>query len=145
MNLLKKVSKFQKMFPDGEALIYSYLETFEVVKLQEEWNIPFSLASYNHTLNTKNLTMSEIKKLLPHAWKTIIWSRNLDFKHFPIHTCTQLTTLNLSYTKVSDLEPLKGIPLTYLDLSWTKVSNLKPLKGMPLTNLDVRYTNVLSP
>ena len=122
--------KFQKMFPDGEALIYSYLETFEVVKLQQELKIPFSFASYNHTLNTKNLTESEIKKLLPHAWKTIILSSNIDCTTFPFHTCSHLTTLYLSETNVSNLAPLKGMPLTTLDLSFTNVPNLEPLKGI---------------
>jgi len=130
------------MFRDGEDLIYSYLETFEVVKIQKEFKIPFSLASYNHTLNTKNLTEFETKKLLPHAWKAIIWSPNLDFKHFSTQTYSQLTTLNLSSTNVRDLEPLKDMPITTLDLCCTKVSDLTPLKGMQITNLDLSDTKV---
>ena len=55
-------------------------------------------------------------------------------------------TLRLNPSKeyvVSDLSPLKGIPLTAFVLtSWTKVNDLAPLNGMALTSLNVSYSEV---
>ena len=47
-----------------------------------------------------------------------------------------LTELHCDYTKVSDLSPLKGMPLTVLNCGVTKVSDLSPLKDMKLTYLS---------
>jgi serine/threonine protein kinase len=59
----------------------------------------------------------------------------------------KLTGLDVSYTQVSDLSPLEGMPLDGLCLTDTPVSDLSPLKGMPLTNLNVLAAKVtdLSP
>jgi len=48
---------------------------------------------------------------------------------------------------LSDLSPLKGMPLTFLDCGWTKVSDLSPLQGMHLTVFQCGSTSVsdLSP
>ncbi|MGD0040204.1 MAG: hypothetical protein ABSE84_07300 [Isosphaeraceae bacterium] len=58
-----------------------------------------------------------------------------------------LTALKCCWEPVSDLSPLKGMPLTSLDCGNTLVSDLSPLKGMPLTGLVCRDTRVsgLSP
>jgi tRNA A-37 threonylcarbamoyl transferase component Bud32 len=58
-----------------------------------------------------------------------------------------LTYLNCSGTKVADLSPLKGMPLTALVCSDCQVSDLGPLRGMPLTYLNCAGTKVadLSP
>ena len=50
--------------------------------------------------------------------------------------------LNLDNTNVSDLTPLKGMPLKVLWLINTNVSDLTPLKGMPLEELDLVNTNI---
>jgi Leucine-rich repeat (LRR) protein len=57
---------------------------------------------------------------------------------------TQLTCWN---TQVSDLSALKGLPLALLECSNTHVSDLSPLKGMSLKYLSCGYTqvSVLSP
>ena len=36
-------------------------------------------------------------------------------------------------TRVSDIGPLKGMPLTSLNCAQTPISDLSPLRGMPLT------------
>ncbi len=46
-----------------------------------------------------------------------------------------LTAVYLSDTQVSDLTPLKGLPITELYIERTKVRDLSPLRGMPLTKL----------
>ena len=55
--------------------------------------------------------------------------------------------VNLSATGISDLSPLKGMPLTWLDLHECPVTDLSALKGMRLTQLDLRECPVtdLSP
>jgi Leucine-rich repeat (LRR) protein len=37
--------------------------------------------------------------------------------------------------KLSNLQPLRGLPLTDLDCGWTQVHDVSPLKGMPLARL----------
>jgi Leucine-rich repeat (LRR) protein len=49
---------------------------------------------------------------------------------------------DLGSGRLSDLAPLRGLPLTYLNCRYTRVSDLAPLKGMALTLLDLRHTNV---
>ncbi len=58
-----------------------------------------------------------------------------------------LTSLYCYNTRVSDLSPLKDMSLISLTLSVTRVSDLSPLKGMPLTWLSCEGTSVsdLSP
>jgi len=58
-----------------------------------------------------------------------------------------LQLLDLTATQVSDLSPLSGMRLVRLALGGTKVQDLSPLKGMPLTVLDLLQTPVqdLSP
>lgn len=48
---------------------------------------------------------------------------------------------------LSDLSPLKGLPLTFLVFNYTRVSDLSPLQGMKLTHLTFDGANVtdLSP
>ena len=45
-------------------------------------------------------------------------------------------------TQVSDLSPLKGMPLTELYCADTQVSDLSPVQGMPLTVLTCFGTGV---
>ena len=54
-----------------------------------------------------------------------------------------LTSLKCGLTKVSELSALKGMPLTHLRCYGTPVSDLSPLKGMPLTWLHCASTRVL--
>jgi serine/threonine protein kinase/Leucine-rich repeat (LRR) protein len=51
---------------------------------------------------------------------------------------------NLGKGTLSDLSPLKGMQLTSLTLSYTKVTDLSPLAGMPLTwlNTDVKMLDL---
>ena len=53
----------------------------------------------------------------------------------------------LIHSGVTDLSPLKGLPLESLDLSWNGVADLSPLEGMPLVSLRLARTEVedLSP
>jgi hypothetical protein len=53
-----------------------------------------------------------------------------------------LTSLNCHGTPLTDLSPLKGMPLTSLDCDSTQVSDLTPLQGMPLTTLSCYGTRV---
>jgi Leucine-rich repeat (LRR) protein len=54
----------------------------------------------------------------------------------------KITGVYLERTHVSDISPLKGLPLEELYLSYTNVSDLSPLKGMPLKKLNVMGTRV---
>ena len=58
-----------------------------------------------------------------------------------------LADLRCGGTRVSDLMPLKGMSLTVLGCNGAPVSDLSPLKGMPLTELMCNHTPVsdLSP
>lgn len=50
--------------------------------------------------------------------------------------------LDLSYSPIENLTPLKGIPLNGLNLQYTKVKDLTPLKGMPLKSLNLHVSQV---
>lgn len=56
-------------------------------------------------------------------------------------------SLELTRLGITDLTPLKGMPLSYLGLGYNKVSDLTPLEGMPLRNINIERTAVseLSP
>ena len=55
------------------------------------------------------------------------------------------TYLHIDFTRVSDLTPLKGMPLTKLACGSTPVADLSPLAGMPLEVLtcsdDIAFKN----
>jgi Leucine-rich repeat (LRR) protein len=53
-----------------------------------------------------------------------------------------ITRLSMADAPVSDLSPLRGMPLTFLRISSTKVTDLSPIKGMPVTNLTMTATAV---
>ena len=55
-----------------------------------------------------------------------------------------LTSLNLDRCgQVTDLSPLKGMPLTSLNLWGCSQADITPLKGMPLTSLNLGGTKVI--
>jgi hypothetical protein len=55
----------------------------------------------------------------------------------------KLLALDCSFTQVSSLSPLKGMPLTWLSCERTQVSDLSPLTGMAtLCYLSGRRTKV---
>ena len=54
----------------------------------------------------------------------------------------KLKSLDLFQTKVSDLSPLKGMPLVELMADETAVSDISPLAGMPLKTLWLNATAV---
>jgi hypothetical protein len=58
-----------------------------------------------------------------------------------------LKLLDVGWTRVEDLGPLKGKPLTWLHCDHTPVSDLSPLRGLPLAELHCHNTVVadLSP
>jgi Leucine-rich repeat (LRR) protein len=53
-----------------------------------------------------------------------------------------LTRMDCSDTLVSDLSPLKGMPLTWFSCGGTKVSDLSPLEGMNLREFYFTPTNI---
>jgi Leucine-rich repeat (LRR) protein len=55
-----------------------------------------------------------------------------------------LTWLYCHNTEVDDLGPLRGMPLTVLSCGGTRISDLSPLEGLPLTVLSVDNTAVAS-
>ena len=56
----------------------------------------------------------------------------------------KIVAADLSNTGVTDIRPLKGLPLESLALSSTGVSDLSPLKGMPLTQLQLMSARKLT-
>ncbi len=60
----------------------------------------------------------------------------------PVRVFTKLRAINIGQTQVSELTPLKGMPLRYLNLFCTPVSDLSPLKGMPLVDIQLMGSQV---
>ena len=79
-------------------------------------------------MNIENV-IEELKKVNPE------WDGEYDYDD-------DIKFLNLENTNISDLTPLKGMPLKFLYLENTNISDLTPLKGMPLEGLNLDNTNV---
>jgi len=67
-------------------------------------------------------------------------SRRKDISNLAPIRGMPLSSLNLGFTGTTDLSPLEGMPLTVLDLGANRVRDLGPLKGMPLTSLTLCKT-----
>lgn len=62
---------------------------------------------------------------------------------YPLRDCVNLRSLNLAFTPVAHLEPLKDLSaLTVLKISNTLVQDLSVLSSLPLTSLDAMNTPV---
>lgn len=61
----------------------------------------------------------------------------------PLAEVRTLEELALHHTPVTDLEPLRGLPLQRLRLFHTDVRDLSPLAGMPLKHLELGHTQVV--
>jgi len=59
----------------------------------------------------------------------------------------EIRLADLSFSGVTDISPLKGLPLERLDLRGLEISDISPLEGMPLRELFLEQTKVtdLSP
>ena len=70
-----------------------------------------------------------------------------DFSDCSVFQGGRIGTLQLGNTAVTDLTPLKGLPLQHLFLYHTPVTDLRPLQGMALASLHVSSTEIsdLSP
>lgn len=55
----------------------------------------------------------------------------------PLAKCPQLQSIHLCGTGITDLAPLRGLPLRYLKLSATPVADLSPLAGLPIETLHL--------
>jgi serine/threonine protein kinase/Leucine-rich repeat (LRR) protein len=57
----------------------------------------------------------------------------------PLRDMRTLKALILSSPRVSDLSPLKGLPLTKFECKCPKVSDLSPLSGLPLREVRIEF------
>lgn len=49
--------------------------------------------------------------------------------------CTQLTSVNLGWNRISDISPLRGLPLEYVYLNSNQITDISPLAGKALKKL----------
>lgn len=54
----------------------------------------------------------------------------------------KILAASLMYSGVTNIEPLRGLPLKFLDLTQLPISDLAPLAGMPLNELYLEGTQV---
>ena len=88
---------------------------------------------------------SPVEKLIAEARDNGDTGLDLDFTKVTDLTPLKgmpLKVLTLDYTKVTDLTTLEWMPLKWLYLYGTNVTDLSPLEGMPLKRLDLDGTNV---
>jgi hypothetical protein len=57
-------------------------------------------------------------------------------------TNTPKLALNICNTEVTDLSPLRGLPISLLWLANTSVTNLSPLRGMPINSLHIAQSRI---
>lgn len=50
--------------------------------------------------------------------------------------------VTLLHTGVTNISPLKGLPLSYLNLSWAEITDLSPLENMPLAVIDLANSRI---
>jgi serine/threonine protein kinase/Leucine-rich repeat (LRR) protein len=101
-------------------------------------------------LTTLNCRASNVRDLTPLTSTPIqhLSCPNCPITDFsPLAKMSSLRTVDLGSTTISDLSPLKGLPLEWLTLMWTPVTDVSPLAGMPLAYLRLDATKVsdLSP
>jgi len=69
------------------------------------------------------------------------WGRRASLRPSPQRDGT--FHLRIAYRKdISDISPLRGIPLSHLDILATKVADLSPIKDMPLKSISMSSTKV---
>ena len=119
-------------------------------------------------LEKLSIAVSPVTDLSPIAGKTTLWFLNLesvplksldvlatlpnlrwlsvahiDADHAPIAKLTQLESLDVSFSKFSDLRLVAGMSrLQQLNLWGTAVTDLSPIANLPLTNLTITDTKV---
>jgi serine/threonine protein kinase/Leucine-rich repeat (LRR) protein len=70
------------------------------------------------------------------------WHENGDLTDLSPIKGLPLTELRFPFTKVADLSPVQGMRLVHVDCYNTPVSDLSPLRGMPIAALYVAKTQV---
>jgi len=50
--------------------------------------------------------------------------------------------VTLLHTGVTNISPLRGLPLSYLNISWTDITDLSALENMPLTTIDLANSRI---
>lgn len=80
----------------------------------------------------EELTVSELRERLKANQNAVFEKRN-----------GQIVMARLSNSGVTDLAPLKGLPLVQLELDGLDISDLSALQGMPLKNLYLTNTKVV--
>jgi len=82
------------------------------------------------------------EKTLDSFWRNLLEKQGVKFNKIKLDEDGILRELDLKETGITDLTPLKGIPLTNLEAGKNELSDLTPLKGMPLKHLAIGYTRV---
>lgn len=60
----------------------------------------------------------------------------------PLREMRYIRKLDIANTKVSDLAPLRGLPIHELNITKTKITDLSPVKDMPIRVLSLVQTEV---
>jgi serine/threonine protein kinase len=97
--------------------------------------------------DTNRGRLTDLSPLQGLALRSLFCGRNPSLSDLAPLKGMPLVRLNVAMTQVSDLTPLAGMKLELLDISGTRVRDLTPLAGMPLTQLRLRRSAVddLSP
>jgi Leucine-rich repeat (LRR) protein len=81
-------------------------------------------------------TADRRRKLADGTWELDL--SDLDFSDLSLVAALPVSSLNLTRTKITSLDPLRGMKLNKLVLSETAIADLGPLADMPLTVLNLR-------
>ena len=75
-----------------------------------------------------------------HDWGALTDAGFARFERLVADLSAPVVEVHLWNTRITNLTPLRGMPLTQLDLSFAGgITDLSPLRGMPLTQLDLFY------
>ncbi len=91
---------------------------------------PRSLTQLQEIYGTSNAAARQARAILAKHWPTL--------KFEAVEMFGANLRLNLqAHPEITDLSPLRGLPIAFLDLAHASVKNLDPLRGMPLVWLSL--------
>jgi len=124
-------------FPSGELLARWPLDNLQIagVPLPDHFTVPQRL----HSLGLARTGLGDLQLVASCSLDSLDVSGNPGLSSLdPLRGMTTLRELDLSDTKVTDLEPLAGLKLENLSLRNTPVDQISCLPSMPLQVLDLR-------
>jgi formylglycine-generating enzyme required for sulfatase activity/Leucine-rich repeat (LRR) protein len=122
----------------------------ELMKRNPDFDGKFTTAAPGGFVNSIDLLTNTVTDLSPlRGFPKLVFVKVLGSPYkgklkdlSPLADLKAINQLSCGHSQITDLTPLKGLPLGLLAVANTPVSDLTPLQGMKLYLLDVHFTKV---